>query len=205
MSDIASKRLHRGDCDALLAHFRTLSAEDQRLRFGIALGISALDEYVGRIDFERDALYGVFREDLSLAGVAHVARATGHAELGISVLAENRGQDIGSSLFERACAWARNRFIRVLFMHCLAENRVMMHIAAKSGMRIVTSRGESDAYLKLGSADVSSITIELMHDRLALLDYSVKSQTALGRRLLDAFEKFLPAAPRPPLVPEPQR
>jgi hypothetical protein len=141
--------------------------------------------YVDKFDFDRDAVLGVFDENLQLTGVAHLALDPERdaAELGISVLPEHRGQGIGTALFERAEAHARNHYIKILFMHCLTENQPMMHIASKSGMRVVAAgSGEADAHLELSPPDAVNIAGELMQERVALWDIAMKAQFYLPRK-----------------------
>jgi RimJ/RimL family protein N-acetyltransferase len=177
------KRLLAADRTKLKAHFLALPREDIRLRFGAVLPPEAIEQYVDNIDFDRDAVFGVFDDDLSIAGVAHLARNPGVAELGISVIASHRGKGIGSALFRRAHEHTRNQFIRALLMHCLAENEAMMHIARKSGMQIVTHPGEAQAVIALPPATASSITGELLEERVALFDFGLKSQVLAARNL----------------------
>ena len=168
----------------LLRHFLALDGEDRRLRFGIAPGETAVRTYVARIDFDRDALFGVFDEDLALAGAAHVARAHEHAELGVSVLRPYRNRGVGGALVMRAVLRARNWGQSTLFMHCLHENETMMHIARKQGMRIVTESGEANAWLGLPPADAASHFGEVFAQRVALFDYALKGHLAATRRAL---------------------
>jgi GNAT superfamily N-acetyltransferase len=177
------KRLSGVDRPALLAHFLRLDDADRRLRFGSARSDASLAEYVESLDFDRDAVFGVFTDDLALAGVAHVAVSPESAELGVSVLPTARGKGVGTALFERANLFARTHFIRAMFTHCLIENRAMMHIAKKSGMTIVTDSGEASARLELPPAGLTTVTRELMADRVALLDYAMKAQLTAARRI----------------------
>jgi GNAT superfamily N-acetyltransferase len=172
------QRLDKRSRAALLAHFLALAPEDRRLRFGSSLSAGVVAQYVGRIDFERDAAFGVHDMSLALVGVAHVAFVDDHAELGLSVLPGHRRQGIGSALFERGAAHARNRSILRVYMHCLRENAAIVHIARKFDMRIVVEEGEADAHLELPPASPGSIAGELVTDRLALYDYALKSQVA---------------------------
>jgi RimJ/RimL family protein N-acetyltransferase len=168
--------------DALVQHFLALAPEDCRLRFGRSMTPDALREYVAALDFDRDALFGAFDDDLRLAGVAHVGRSEEGAELGVSVVPGSRGKGVGSALFERAHAYARNQGLRTLFMHCLTENKAMMHIARKAGMNIVTAAGEAAAHLALPPADAATIAQELLQERVALYDIALKAQLKAARR-----------------------
>ena len=173
--------MHRA---GLLRHFLELDVHDRRRRFGAAPSDTAVRAYVARVHFERDTLFGVFDEELQIIGVAHLARASEHAELGVSVRREHRNRGVGGALLRRAVLRARNRGVRALFMHCLRENETMMHIARKQGMRIVTEQGEAQAWLALPRADASSHFGEVFAQRVALFDYALKSQVAGARRLV---------------------
>jgi GNAT superfamily N-acetyltransferase len=179
--------LTRLDRPALERHFLSLGSDDRRLRFGISLSDTAVRAYVSRIDFERDAAFAVMDDELHLLGAAHLARETGHAELGVSVLPGHRGRGIGSALLARAHTHARNWGVRTLFMHCLTENGAIMHIARKQGMQIVAEAGEADAKLRLLPPDASTHFGEVFAQRVALFDHALKTQLANARRLAEAL------------------
>jgi len=183
MTHVTVVRLQDGARAALAEHFSALPPEDRRLRFGYSLAKEAIFAYVDGIDFDRDAVFGVHDDRMSLVGVAHAAFDERHAELGISVLPEHRRCGIGGALFERAAEHARNRFVSRLFMHCLSENEAIMHIARRAGMDIVVEAGDADAHLQLPPASPESITGEYVADRLALYDFALKAQVAAWNRL----------------------
>ena len=163
------------DRPAYEQHLLALGTEDRRLRFGTPPADSVVRAYVERIDFERDALFGVFSDDLALVGAAHLARGDEHAELGVSVLPEYRGRGFGGALLERAMLRARNWRRPKLFMHCLRENATMMHLAQKLGMHVATQAGEADAWLELPHPDAGSYFGEVFAQRVALFDFALKA------------------------------
>jgi GNAT superfamily N-acetyltransferase len=175
---ILIRELTRLERPALERHFLALQAEDRRLRFGAVLNDVAVRAYVTRIDFETDAALGVFDDRLQLVGAAHLGRAEGHAELGISVLEGHRGKGIGGALLARSHTHARNWGVRTLFMHCLTENGAMMHLARKQGMLVAAAAGEADAWLGLPPADASSLFGAVFEQRAALFDYALKQGRA---------------------------
>jgi GNAT superfamily N-acetyltransferase len=179
--------LGRLDRSKMERHLLALEAEDRRLRFGIAIPDGAVREYVERIDFERDAVFGVFDDDLGLLGAGHLARAKGFAELGVSVLSGQRGKGIGGALLARAHLHARNWGVPALFMHCLTENGAMLHLARRQGMEIGVAAGEADAWLKLPPADAGTHFGEVFAQRVALFDYALKAQLSRARRLAAAL------------------
>lgn len=184
---ILIKELSRFEHPALEQHLLKLEGEDRRLRFGAGLNDFAIGRYVKGIDFERDAVFGAVDEDLFIIGAAHLARADGHAELGVSVLPGHRDLGIGGALLRRAHMHARNWGVRTLFMHCLAENGAMMHLARRQGMDIATGSGEANAWLALPPADASSYMNAVLEQRVALFDYELKSHLAGARRVFDVL------------------
>jgi GNAT superfamily N-acetyltransferase len=157
------------------------------LRFGVGLSDAGITDYVTRINFERDAVFGVYDDEMRLAGVGHLARGEDFAELGVSVLPTHRAKGMGGALLARTHIHARNWGVPMLFMHCLSENGAMIHLARKQGMRIASERGEADAYLELPPGDAASIAKALFADRVALFDYALKSQVHAARRLAAAW------------------
>ncbi len=146
---------HKG---RILRHFLSLSDADRSLRFGNALSDEALADYVAKLDFRQDALFGLSKIRGPLLALAHLALGQTEpgrqvqAELGLSVLANARGQGLGSRLFKHALDYCLKLKIDAFYMHCLANNQTMLHIAKKAGMEIISQQGESDAYLQLQQA-----------------------------------------------------
>jgi len=130
-------------------HFMALARADRRLRFGGTLNDSAVRSYVANIDFDCDAVFGVLDDELRLIAAAHLARDSGNAEIGVSVLLDHREQGIGDSLLRRGHLRARSWGVSKLFLHCLAENSSMLHLARKNGMDITATSGQADAFLTL--------------------------------------------------------
>ena len=176
-------RLNHTQSDLLKRHFDELADSDVRLRFGSNINRDARHAYVDGIRFERDAVFGVFTDDLALLGVAHLACLDGAAELGISVLAPYRGHGIGTALFQRAAMHARNLQIVELYMNCLSQNGAIMHIARKAGMRIVIEQSDADAYLQLPPGNPLTFGQEMAEQELAIFDWTLKANVDYLRRI----------------------
>jgi RimJ/RimL family protein N-acetyltransferase len=174
------RELHAGHRAEILRHLLRLNEEDRRLRFGTQTPDEVIHHYVEGLDFNRDTVFGSFDSQLNLIGMAHLAylpkikaqpRA---AEFGVSVLPNGRGQGIGTALLARASVHSRNTHIETLFVHCLANNRAMMHLAQKAGMRVEYAYGDADAYLKLPPANPGTIVEEAANEQWADFDYALK-------------------------------
>jgi GNAT superfamily N-acetyltransferase len=167
-----------------LEHLLALPPGDARLRFGSAISAETIAKYVQGIDFDTDEVFGVYGDGMTLVGAAHLAFSGDEAaELGVSVLPGQRGRGVGVALVARAAEHARNRRVRRLFMHCLAENVVMIHIARRANMDVVIDLGDADAHVALPPADSRSMHNELLADRVALYDFALKSHVETMRRI----------------------
>ena len=144
---------------SLVTHFLSLPLKDRSLRFGSAVVPTLIAAYVDRIDFSRDAVFGVKDGWQALVGAAHLAIEDGRAELALSVLPSYRASGIGSSMFARAVAHARNGRIAQLYMHCRVGNAPIMRIAQRFGMDIIATGGDADAYLQLQSAYPQRVSV----------------------------------------------
>jgi GNAT superfamily N-acetyltransferase len=194
------KELNERDRRRLLMHFLALTDEGRMLRFGTAMPDVMITRYVQRMDFTRDTIFGVYDGALQLIGVGHLAFAPRDAfpaaggttqmervaEFGVSVSELARGIGVGSKLFERAAMHCRNAGIDILYVHCLASNQVMTHIANKAGMFINLDHGEADAYLKLLPASPGSVMQEAVDEQVATFDFVIKANTQAATKWLES-------------------
>lgn len=139
-------------------HLHSLPGADRRLRFAAALDDAAIARYVSGIDFLRDRVFGICGGDAALRGVAHLAlpRHGDTAEVGLSVAPGWRGRGYGTALLAAARDEAARLGWRKLHIEFLAENRVMVHVARKVGMRLVCPL-PTGAYLALGAGAARSL------------------------------------------------
>ena len=170
-----TRELQANERAQLLTHLLALDAEDRHLRFAHMLSDDGIRHYVEGIDLARDAVFVVTGIDLAIIGAAHLAREDGHAQLGISVLPQSRGQGIGGALLVRCAARARNWGARVMFMNCLVENAAMMHLAREQGLKIAVSGADAEAFVRLPPADLTSLAADAVAEHLGLFDHAQKS------------------------------
>jgi len=174
------RELHAGYRQEILNHLLQLNDEDRRLRFGTQTPDEVIRHYVEGLDFNRDVIFGVFNLDLKLVGMAHLAYLPERkgearaAEFGVSVLPEGRSQGLGTALLQRSAVHSRNTNIETLHVHCLANNKAMMHLAQKAGMSVEYAYGDADAFLKLPPANPATIVEEAANAQWAGMDYALK-------------------------------
>jgi GNAT superfamily N-acetyltransferase len=187
----------------ILAHLLALGPDDRHLRFGYTASDSQIGRYIDQIDFERDAVFGIFNRRLQVVAMAHLAclgtsdLAPSAAEFGVSVAPHARGRGWGTRLFDRAVLQARNRHIDTLLIHALAENKAMLHIVREAGAQVVYEGPDAVARLQLPPEDMASHWVAMVERQAAEFDYGLKLQV----RRVDAWWHLLgdlPAAQSPP-------
>jgi len=174
------RELHAGQREEVLQHLLKLDDEDRRLRFGTQTPDEVIEHYVKHLNFNKDSIFGIFDLNLRLIGMAHLAylpEIKGQAraaEFGVSVLPEGRSQGLGTALLQRSAVHSRNTRIETLYVHCLSNNKAMMHLAQKAGMSVEYAYGDADAYLKLPPASPATIVEEAANGQWADMDYALK-------------------------------
>jgi GNAT superfamily N-acetyltransferase len=176
------------------AHLKSMGPRDRYLRFGYAANDEQIENYVAKLDFARDDIYGVFNRRLEIVAMAHLAFSADPqwatcAEFGVSVDLKMRGRGLGARLFERAVMHARNQGVTLLFIHALSENTPMLKIARKAGARVERDGSESDAYLSLPLANIDSQVNELIEQGMADLDFQIKSRANQFSQLLSSLQE----------------
>ncbi len=178
----------------IIAHLQSLGAQDRYLRFGYPATDEQIENYVNKLNFERDDIYGVFNRRLDILAMAHLAFSVDPewstcAEFGVSVDVRLRGRGLGARLFERAMTHARNQGVALMFIHALSENTPMLKIAKKAGARVERDGSESDAYLSLPVADLDSQVNELLEEGMADLDFQIKARAKQFMHILHTLQE----------------
>lgn len=189
-------------------HLQALDERDRYLRFGYLATDAQIQAYVDSLDFERDAIFGIYNRRLQLVAMAHLAFSVDSsfdacAEFGVSVLPSMRGHGYGGKLFARAMRHARNEGVQLMFIHALSENTAMINIARKAGATVERDGSEARAYLRLPPATFDSRVSEILEEQLAQTDYRLKVQArqfwdflsglqAVRRGVRDARHKSAP-------------
>jgi RimJ/RimL family protein N-acetyltransferase len=191
----AIRRLGSRHRARIARHLTQLDEHDRYLRFGYLANDAQIEAYVDTLDFERDAIFGIYSRRLELVAMAHLAHSVDRsldacAEFGVSVLPAVRGHGYGAKLFARAMRHARNEGVQLLFIHALTENKAMIHIARKAGATVELDGPEASAYLRLPPANFESQITEIVESRIADADYRLKVQAQQFWSVLSALQSL---------------
>ncbi len=168
-------------------HLLALDDDDRARRFGHLASDERIRHYVEQMDFDADALFGVFDRRLQLVAMVHLAFQPqgGAAEFGISVLPQMRGRGVGALLFEHAVTLARNRSVNTLIIHLARDNAPMLAIVRRAGATLAFDGSDAIATLPLPADTLGSQIQEMLGHQAAEFDYRLK-QRALRLDTLQA-------------------
>jgi RimJ/RimL family protein N-acetyltransferase len=166
----------------VLQHLRALPPQDRWLRFGYAVTDEALCQYVRKLHFNSDALFGIFDETAELLALGHLGfdkrTPSKTAEFGISVLPHVRRRGFGMQLLQRAAVHARNRGATRLVMNYVPENTALRQLAERAGMHLEPDINEPRAYLSLEPPTAVSLMDETFTEMLAAIDLGFRVANA---------------------------
>ncbi|MBI3446406.1 MAG: GNAT family N-acetyltransferase [Magnetospirillum sp.] len=179
------RRLYAHERPLYAEHLRRMSADDRRLRFARS-GVSdeVVDAYVATIGPD-DLILAAFQGD-TLIGAAHVALTNSVAEVGVSVDEDHRHEQIGSQLLRQAVSFARNRRAERLYTLCLSDNRSMVALARRTGMKVHFAGGEAEAFLDLPPPDGSTVSEEISTGLFAVFHDWAEMMDSCSRILVEA-------------------
>ena len=136
-----------------------LNTQDRRLYFGIVVSDDYIDDLIERIESEpTQHNFLVSYNCTGWLGVLHLARVSSTSiEFGLSVFEEYRNLGIGGDLLKEGIVWSRNRDYKRLYLHCVAWNRAMAHLADKHGLTMTHDGGDLDVSAKLAPSSWYSL------------------------------------------------
>ena len=178
----AVRKLWPGETEAYAEHLLRLDPESRRRRFGGAVADEFVRRHAASARGLNVVLHGFFVDGI-LRGSAELRvgsplKRAGEAAFSIEQPWQSHG--VGSVLLERTLLSARNRGIKLLTMHCLADNERMQQLAQKF-----------DAEL---SFDFGSVTGEVDPPRstaLSLMREMVADAHSVGDAIFDAQSRLL--------------
>jgi GNAT superfamily N-acetyltransferase len=179
----AIRKLWVGETDAYRDHLLRLDVDSRHRRFSGAVSNDVIARHAASAGDVGVVVHGFF-VDGTLRGAAELRPyGTGFAregEAAFSIEQPWQSQGIGSLLLERTLLTARNRGIKQLHMHCLADNRRMQQLARKF---------EADLHFDFGS-----VVGEVDPPRSTVLSLMREAQAdahGLAAAILDAQSRFL--------------
>ena len=182
----AIRKLWVGERDAYRDHLLRLDRESRYRRFSGAVSDAFIARHAATA-FEPGAVLHGFYVDGTLRGTAELRRLgpifAREGEAAFSVEQPWQSQGVGSVLLQRTLLSARNRGIKTLHMHCLAENRRMQQLARKF---------EADLHFDFGS--VVGEVDPPRYTALSLMREALADAHGVAAAMLEAQARFVRVA-----------
>ena len=161
------RKLWSGDRSAFRNHLLRLDGESRRLRFGVPVADSFIDDYA-MTAFRLDTIMIAYFEDHQIRAAAELRGLsfafTPAAEAAITVETAWRNRGLGSHLMDRLLVTAQNRHVSQIYMICLRDNGAMQHVAQKFGARLRFEQDEVVGKLDPAWPTPASLMQEGWHD-----------------------------------------
>ena len=182
----AIRKLWVAERDAYRDHLLRLDDESRHRRFSGAVSGEFIARHAANA-FEPGAVLHGFFVDGTLRGAAELRQLgplfAREGEAAFSVEQPWQSQGVGSVLLERTLLSARNRGIKTLHMHCLADNRRMQQLARKF---------EADLHFDFGS--VVGEVDPPRYTALSLMREAVADAHGVAAIMLEAQSKMMRVA-----------
>jgi len=128
------RKLWIGETDAYRDHLLRLDHESRNRRFSGAVSADVVTRHAASAGRFGVVLHGFFVDSVlrgaaELRSIGPVFAREGEAAFSVELPWQSHG--VGTVLLERTLLSARNRGIKMLRMHCLADNRRMQQLASK--------------------------------------------------------------------------
>jgi GNAT superfamily N-acetyltransferase len=159
---IATRFLSINDYELYGSWLREQSEETLTTYFGTIAGPTYINQVVdGIVSNPEEHYFLVAQAGTTWAGVIHMARISEHdMEFGVMVAEQYRNQGIADLLMSEAIVWIRNRGFDTLYLHCVAWNRAMKHLAHKHGLVIQEDHGDADVCSRIPPPSIISYAQE---------------------------------------------
>lgn len=180
------RKLWIGEALAYRDHLLRLDPESRARRFSGTASDSFIARHAATADDLGVVIHGFFVDGMlrGCAELRHIGGMFGRqAEVAFSIEKPWQSHGVGSALLERTLLSARNRGVKALTMHCLAENRRMQQLARKFEADLKFDFGSV-----VGEVDAAGST------PLSIMREWVADAHGLGRAVLDAQARLFGTA-----------
>lgn len=133
-------------------HLKALPDNDKISRFGIKMTDFSIDQLMLSLTYHPNdhELFKAIDANGEVSGWGHMARDGSSWELALSVDKNYQRKGVGNALIAEMLRWAKVHHIEKVYMHCIEDNKVIQHLAAKHKLTTrERSQGERTAALEL--------------------------------------------------------
>ena len=143
-------------------HLKKLSPEDKYSRFGTNMSDHGIDSLILQMLYHADdhKLWVAINVHHEVQGWGHMAKDGSSWELAVSVEESAQRQGVGNKLIQEMLAWAKFHDIDEVYMHCIENNKVIQHLAAKNKL-LTKERGYGERVAAIEIPDPSMLETQI--------------------------------------------
>ncbi|MBV8792734.1 MAG: GNAT family N-acetyltransferase [Pseudolabrys sp.] len=158
------RKLWLGETEAYASHLLRLDNESRRRRFSGAMSDELIRRHAASATGLGTVVHGFFVDGVLRGSAELRVYQPGEAEAAFSIELPWQSHGVGSALLERTLLSARNRGVKRLRMHCLADNQRMQQLARKFAADLHFDFGSVIGEVDPPRSTALSLTREIMED-----------------------------------------
>ncbi len=165
------------------AHLKALPEADKIMRFGFKVTDYGIDQLILQMLYHQsDHHLWVARIGSHVVGWGHMARDNSTTwELAVSVDHEHQRQGVGGQLIGEMLEWAKVHHIDEVFMHCIEDNRVIQHLAAKHNLKTKErGAGERTAAIEVPEPSLMEVNTQMWKEHAEIMEEFAKVRQRLN-------------------------
>lgn len=137
-------------------HLKNLNQEDKYSRFGTNMSDAGIDHIILQMIYHPadHELWAAVDSSHNVYGFGHMACDGKSWELAVSVESTAQRQGVGNKLIQEMLEWAKVHNIDEVYMHCIENNKVIQHLAAKNKL-LTKERGYGERVAAIELPDPS--------------------------------------------------
>lgn len=173
-------------------HLKNLKDDDKHSRFGYVASDHTIDQLVLNMCYnpgDHELWYAEI--DDQRVGWGHMAKTSaGTWELAVSVNSDHQGKGIGNLLIAEMIAWSKYHKIPEVFMHCIASNKPIQHLAAKHGLQTRENYyGEVVAKVDVPAPTITDINTQWWKETSEILSEYAELRMKLAKLWITPFNQ----------------
>lgn len=154
-------------------HLKMLPPDDKFSRFGFLANDYTIDQLILQMLYApNDHELWYAEVDDTIVGWGHMAKVDDKTwELAVSVNHDSQRKGVGNKLIDEMLLWAKFHKINEVFMHCIEENKVIQHLAAKHNLKSQgRSAGERSSIIELPDPSFFEAKGQLWKEHSAIMN-----------------------------------
>lgn len=182
--------------DKVKNHFLRLDSDSRHSRFCSIMNDENLINYVNKMDFSKNGIFGIFNENLDIIGLGECVfykdspEKKETAEVAFSVEKGYQGKGLGNKLMARVVQFANTHNLKEMTMYFLRDNAATLHLANKYNFKAEYYSTEVSGTVKVPNIPpILDVFNEQIEELFANIEITQQWQHKIFTKNLNAMTK----------------